>query len=259
MPEGLRIEREGEILILTLDRPKANAISDPLSRALGEAFIAYREDRSLRVAIVTGAGEKFFSAGWDLKEAATSGAADYGPGGFAGLTELFDLDKPVIAAINGMAVGGGFELALCCDVIVAEEHAVFFLPEAGIGLIPDAGGILRLPRRLPEALALEMLMTGRRLSATEALAFGLVNHLTPRGGSLARAREVAAAMLKSAPLSLAAIKQAHRLTRHLGIEEAYRALAAGQVPAYDRLKNSADYWEGAKAFAEKREPKWKGE
>jgi crotonobetainyl-CoA hydratase len=259
MPEGLRLDREGEILTLTLDRPKANAISDGLSRALGEAFIAYRDDRTLRVAIVTGAGDKFFSAGWDLKAAAATGPADYGPGGFAGLTELFDLDKPVIAAINGMAVGGGFELALCCDVIVAEVHAEFFLPEAGIGLIPDAGGVFRLPRRLPEALAHEMLMTGRRLRAEEALAFGLVNHVTPTGGSLAKARTIAAAMLRSAPLSLAAIKQAHRLTRHLSVEEAYKAFAAGRVPAYDRMKKSADYWEGAKAFAEKREPRWSGE
>jgi crotonobetainyl-CoA hydratase len=258
MSEGLKTARDGAVLTLTLDRPKANAIDDSLSRALGEAFIAYRDDPGLRVAIVTGAGEKFFSAGWDLKSAAATGTADYGRGGFAGLTELFDLDKPVIAAVGGMAVGGGFELALCCDVIVAEMHAEFFLPEAGIGLIPDAGGVFRLARRLPESIALEMLMTGRRLSAAEALAFGLVNHLTPRGGALAKAGEIAAAMLKSAPLSLAAIKEAHRVTRDLSVEEAYRAFARGEVPAYDRMKNSQDYWEGAKAFAEKREPKWKG-
>ncbi len=259
MQNGLKQEHDGQILILTLDRPKANAIDDHLSQALGHAFIAYRDDPKLRVAIVTAAGEKFFSAGWDLKSAAATGRADYGPGGFAGLTELFDLDKPVIAAINGMAVGGGFELALSCDAIVAEEHAEFFLPEARVGLIPDAGGVFRLPRRLPEALALEMLMTGRRLLATEALNFGLVNYLASKGGAMARAREVAAAMLKSAPLSIAAIKQAHRMTRDLSVEEAYRALAGGKVPAYERMKNSADYWEGAKAFAEKREPKWKGE
>jgi crotonobetainyl-CoA hydratase len=173
--------------------------------------------------------------------------------------DWFSTSTAGIAAINGMAVGGGFELALCCDVIVAEVHAEFFLPEAGIGLIPDAGGVFRLPRRLPEALALEMLMTGRRLRAEEALAFGLVNHVTPTGGSLAKARTIAAAMLRSAPLSLAAIKQAHRLTRHLSVEEAYKAFAAGRVPAYDSMKKSADYWEGAKAFAEKREPRWSGE
>ena len=259
MKDGLRSERDGAILILTLDRPKANAIDDKLSQALGHAFVAYRDDPSLRVAIVTGAGDRFFSAGWDLKAAAGSGKAEYGPGGFAGLTELFDLDKPVIAAVNGMAVGGGFELTLCCDVLVAESHAEFFLPEASIGLIPDSGGVFRLPRRLPESMALEMLMTGRRLLAQEALAFGLVNHVTAKGGSLAKAREIAEGMLKSAPLSLAAIKQAHRMTRNLSVAEAYHAFAAGRVPAYDRMKNSADYWEGAKAFAEKREPKWKGE
>jgi len=259
MKDGLKSEREGAVLTLTLDRPKANAIDDKLSQALGNAFVAYRNDPSLRVAIVTGAGDRFFSAGWDLKAAASSGKAEYGRGGFAGLTELFDLDKPVIAAVNGMAVGGGFELALCCDVLVADSHAEFFLPEAGIGLIPDSGGIFRLPRRLPESIALEMLMTGRRLQAQEALAFGLVNHVTAKGGSLAKAREIAEAMLKSAPLSLAAIKQAHRMTRNLSVAEAYHAFATGRVPAYDRMKNSADYWEGAKAFAEKRDPKWKGE
>jgi len=259
MSEGLRIEREGAVCILTLDRPKANAISDGLSRALGAAFIAYRDDPALRVAIVTAAGEKFFSAGWDLKAAAETGIADYGPGGFAGLTELFDLNKPVIAAINGMAVGGGFELALSCDIIVADEHAEFFLPEANIGLIPDAGGVFRLPRRLPESLALEMLMTGRRLGAREALGFGLVNYVTPKGGALTKAKEIAATILKSAPLSLAAIKEVHRLTRHMSVEDAYKAMSQGVAPAYERMKNSSDYWEGAKAFTEKREPKWKGE
>jgi len=258
MTDGLHIEIEGRVMILTLDRPKANAINSGLSQALGHAFIRYRDDSALRCAIVTAAGEKFFSAGWDLKAAAENKdeAEDYGPGGFAGLTELFDLDKPVIAAVNGMAVGGGFEIALCCDVIVADDHAQFFLPEVKVGVVPDGGGMFRLPRRVPESLALEMLMTGRRLSTDEALRLGLINHVTPRGGALAKAKEIAADILEASPKSIRAVKQAHRLTRDMSVADAYRALRSGGVPAYDRLRASKDYWEGAAAFSEKREPKW---
>lgn len=256
MTGGLHTEINGRVMVLTLDRPKANAIDDGLSKALGESFIRYRDNPALRCAIVTAAGEKFFSAGWDLKSAARNKTEDYGPGGFAGLTELFDLDKPVIAAVNGMAVGGGFELALCCDVIVADEHAQFFLPEVKVGVVPDGGGIFRLPRRVPESLALEMLLTGRRLSTEEALRLGLINHVTPKGGALAKAKEIAAEILEASPKSIRAVKQAHRLTRQMSVEEAYRALRSGGVPAYDRLRASKDYWEGAAAFAEKREPTW---
>ncbi|HEV8389854.1 MAG TPA: enoyl-CoA hydratase-related protein [Dongiaceae bacterium] len=258
MTDGLHIAIEGRVMILTLDRPKANAIDSGLSKALGNAFIRYRDDSALRCAIVTAAGEKFFSAGWDLKAAAENqdAAEDYGPGGFAGITELFDLDKPVIAAINGMAVGGGFEIALCCDVIVADEHAQFFLPEVKVGVVPDGGGMFRLPRRVPESLALEMLMTGRRLSTDEALRLGLVNHVTPKGGAVAKAREIAAEILEASPKSIRAVKQAHRLTRDMSVREAYRALRSGGVPAYDRLRASKDYWEGAAAFSAKRQPQW---
>jgi len=258
MTDGLHIDIEGRVMILTLDRPKANAINSGLSKALGDAFIRYRDESSLRCAIVTAAGEKFFSAGWDLKAAAENKdeAEDYGPGGFAGLTELFDLDKPVIAAVNGMAVGGGFEIVLCCDVTVADEHAQFFLPEVKVGVVPDGGGMFRLPRRVPESLALEMLMTGRRLSTDEALRLGLINHVTAKGGALAKAKEIAAAILEASPKSIRAVKQAHRLTRDMTVQDSYRALRSGGVPAYDRLRASKDYWEGAAAFSEKREPKW---
>jgi crotonobetainyl-CoA hydratase len=258
MTDGLHIQIEGRVMILTLDRPKANAINGGLSRALGDAFIRYRDDSSLRCAIVTAAGEKFFSAGWDLKAAAENKdeAEDYGPGGFAGITELFDLDKPVIAAVNGMAVGGGFEIVLCCDVVVADDHAQFFLPEVKVGVVPDGGGMFRLPRRVPESLALEMLMTGRRLSTDEALRLGLINHVTPKGGALAKAKKIAADILEASPKSIRAVKQAHRLTRDMSVAEAYHALRSGGVQAYDRLRASKDYWEGAAAFSEKREPKW---
>ena len=258
MTDGLHSAVEGRVLILTMDRPKANAINGGLSRALGEAFIAYRDDPKLRCAIITAAGERFFSAGWDLKAAAENKdeAEDYGRGGFAGITELFDLDKPVICAVNGMAVGGGFEIALCCDVIVADDHAQFFLPEVKVGVIPDGGGVFRLPRRVPESLALEMLLTGRRLGAEEARGLGLVNHVTPKGGALVKARTIAAEILEASPKSIRAVKQAHRLTRDVSVEQAYGELRGGGIPAYERLRASKDYWEGAAAFAAGRDPVW---
>jgi len=258
MTDIITTRRDGAILEVTLDRPKANAIDLATSRLMGETFKSFRDDPALRVAIVKTAGDKFFSAGWDLKAAAEDNAAaeDYGRGGFAGITELFDLDKPVIAAVNGMAVGGGFEIALCCDVIVADDHAQFFLPEVKVGVIPDGGGVFRLPRRVPESLALEMLLTGRRLSAEEALRLGLVNHVTAKGGALTKAIEIAADILEASPKSIRAVKQAHRLTRQMSVEEAYRALREGGVPAYDRLRASKEYWEGAAAFAAKRAPVW---
>ena len=258
MPEPVRIERRDAVWEITLDRPKANAINAAASLALGQAFIAYRDDPSVRVAILTGGGEKFFSAGWDLKDAATSGSeGDYGPGGFAGLTELFDLHKPVIAAVNGLAVGGGFELALACDMIVAGEGVEFFLPEATIGVIPDAGGILRLPRRLPHAIAMEMMLTGKRLPAEAALRFGLINQIVPRRNLMAEARALAGRVAAAAPLSTIAIKAVIAATQGLSVQDGYRAMRAG-IPAYERMKNSNDYFEGARAFAEKRPPVWSG-
>ena len=175
MSESLHLTRNGPILEITLDRPKANAIDAKTSFAMGEAFLNFRDDPELRVAIITGGGEKFFSAGWDLKAAAEGEApdADFGPGGFAGLTEIFDLNKPVIAAVNGYAFGGGFELALAADFIVCAENASFALPEAKLGIVPDSGGVLRLPKLLPPAIVNEMMMTGtcayspRRCSSEE--------------------------------------------------------------------------------------------
>ena len=259
MPQPVRIEKNGAIWEVTLDNPKANAISAAVSTALGEAFVAFRDEPEARVAIVTGGGDRFFSAGWDLKEAAADGTdGGYGPGGFAGLTELFDLDNPVIAAVNGLAVGGGFELALAADLIVAVETAEFFLPEATIGLIPNAGGVLRLPRRLPRAIAMEMMLTGRRLTAREAMALGLVNQVVPADGLKAAARALAARVLVSAPLSAQAIKAVMRATEALSVEDGYRLMQNGGIPAYERLRRSQDYFEGARAFAEKRTPVWRG-
>ena len=259
MASAVTIDMQGSVWEITLDRPKANAIDTATSRALGSAFLAFSDDPAARVAILTGAGTRFFSAGWDLKEAAVAGSADdYGPGGFAGLTELFSLEKPIIAAINGLAVGGGFEMALACDLIVAAEGAEFFLPEARIGVIPDAGGILRLPRRLPRAIAMEMMLTGKRLSAVDALRFGLINELVPYAELMPAARRLAARVLAAAPLAAAAIKASLAATEALTVEEGFALLRRGGVPAYERLRRSEDYFEGARAFAERRDPVWRG-
>lgn len=256
----VRTERRDRVLEITLDRPKANAIDAATSRALGEAFRELAEDDALSVAVVTGGGERFFSAGWDLKAAAAGEApdADQGIGGFAGLTEYWALDKPVIAAVNGMALGGGFELALAADMIVAADHAEFALPEATIGLIADAGGVIRLTRRLPRPVAMEMMMTGRRASAGELARWGLVNTAVPGARLMETARELADRVAASAPLSLQAIKEIDRATQGAGEREAYRIMRNGNLPAYRRVYASEDAAEGMAAVAEKRAPQWKG-
>jgi crotonobetainyl-CoA hydratase len=260
MTGAVHTERRGGVLEVTLDRPKANAIDTATSRELAAAFATLRDDPELRVAILTGAGDRFFSAGWDLKAAAEGEAADadHGPGGFAGLTELFDLDEPVIVAVNGMAVGGGFELALAGDLILAAEGVDMFLPEATIGLVPDAGGVFRLPRRLPRSIALDMLLTGRRMGADEAAGWGLVNELVPAAELLPRARRLAERIVAAAPLATVAVKALLRATEHRSVEEAYAVMRSGEVAAYERLLRSEDIEEGPRAFAEGRAPRWKG-
>ncbi|MFF4253740.1 enoyl-CoA hydratase-related protein [Streptomyces sp. NPDC001663] len=257
---AVRLSTDDGILVVTLDRPKANAVDVATSRALYAAFERLRTDPELRVGVVTGAGERFFSAGWDLKAAAAGEAvdADHGPGGFAGLTEFFDLDKPVIAAVNGLALGGGFELALAADLIVAAEHAEFALTEATLGLVPDSGGVLRLPRRLPPAIATELLLTGRRMTAPEAARWGLVNQVVPRERLLPAAMALARQVCRSAPLALAAIKEITRRTEGRGVEEAFAAMRGPGMPAYQAVLASKDAEEGPRAFAEKRRPVWTG-
>jgi crotonobetainyl-CoA hydratase len=252
------VERRDAVIEITLDRPKANAIDSGTSRALGEAFASLRDDPTLKVGIVTGAGDKFFSAGWDLKAAAAGDRPDYGVGGFAGLTEMWDLDKPVIAAVNGMAVGGGFELALAADLVVAAEHAEFFLPEIKIGIIPDGGAVQRLPRLLPRAVAMELLLTGARLSATEAMRWGLVNRVLPAVELMPVARSLAGGIADWAPLALRALKAVVNATESLPVPEAYRLMRSGAIPIYDRMLASEDAKEGPRAFAEKRAPEWRG-
>ncbi|MDP5085514.1 MAG: enoyl-CoA hydratase-related protein [Yoonia sp.] len=260
MTDAVKIQRQGRVLEITLDRPKANAIDAATSKALGAAFQSLQDDDSLSVGIVTGAGARFFSAGWDLKAAAEGEApdADQGIGGFAGLTEYWALKKPVIAAVNGMALGGGFELALAADMIVAADHAEFALPEATIGLIADAGGVIRLPRRLPRAIAMEMLMTGRRASAQELAQWGLVNQVVPAAGLLEAAHALAQKVAASAPLSLQAIKEIDSATEGQNTQDAYQKMRAADLPIYQSVYQSEDAAEGMAALSEKRPPDWKG-
>jgi crotonobetainyl-CoA hydratase len=248
---------DGPVLVITLDRPKVNAIDVPTSRALYAAFSRLRADAGLRVAVLTGAGERFFSAGWDLR-AGEDIDADHGPGGFAGLTEFFDLGKPVIAAVNGLALGGGFELVLAADLVVAASHAEFAFPEVTLGLVPDAGGLLRLPARLPRPIAVEWLLTGRHVSAAEAARWGLVNRVVPLDGLMPAALELAHAIGAAAPLSVAAALEIMRATEGADVAEGYRIMRGDGLPAYRQMLSSDDAQEGARAFAERRPPRWTG-
>ncbi len=260
MADPVRLAVDDGVLLVTLDRPKANAIDVATSRALHAAFVRLQEDPGLRVAVVTGAGERFFSAGWDLKAAAAGEAigADHGLGGFAGLTEFFDLDKPVIAAVNGLALGGGFELALAADLIVAAGHAEFALPEVTLGMVPDSGGVLRLPRRLPPAIATELLLTGRRMAAREAARWGLVNQVVPGHRLRASALDLARQICRAAPLAIAAIKEIARATEALSVVDAQALLRGADLPRYRAMLDSADAREGPLSFAENRVPTWTG-
>ena len=259
MTEAVKVVRRGAVLEVTLDRPKANAVDAATSRELGGVFAEFRDDPRLRAAVFTGAGGRFFSAGWDLKAAAAGEAyeSDYGPGGFGGFPELPGLDKPVIAAVNGMAVGGGFELAMSADLAAAADHAEFWLPEAAAGVIPDAGTVL-LPKLLPAPLAAEVLIAGRRLSAAEALRFGLVNRVTPAGELLDAARRLADRVCGMAPLAVAAILDIRRRTASMTAAEGLALMRSGRIESYRRMLSSEDAAEGPRAFAEKRPPVWKG-
>jgi crotonobetainyl-CoA hydratase len=254
---GVRTVRQNGILEVTIDRPKANAIALSTSRQLNEIWTSFRNDPDLRVAILTGAGQKFFSPGWDLKGAADGEASDsdWGVGGFGGLNYPRNLDKPVIAAVNGIAFGGGFELVLGCDLIVAEEHATFALPEIKVGVLADAATI-KLRRRIPYHVAVEMLMLGRTMDAAEAKQWGLVNWIVPSGGAIEKAREVATMIAEGPPLLFPAIKQLLQHSEMIPQNEAFELHDA--LGAVQRVLRSEDLLEGARAFAEKRKPEWKG-
>jgi crotonobetainyl-CoA hydratase len=253
------IRREGAVMEITLDRPKANAIDATTSRQLGEAFASFRDDPQARAAIVRGAGERFFCAGWDLLAAADGEAldSDYGVGGFGGLQELPGLNKPVIAAVNGMAVGGGFELALAADLIIAAPHASFALPEIKSGTLAESA-TARLPRRIPYHLAMEMLLLGRWMGAAEAHRHGLVNEIAPEGELMTRARALALTLAEGPPLVLAAIKEVVRTAESAPFADLMRQIRERRLGTVAALYGSEDQLEGARAFRDKRPPRWLG-
>jgi crotonobetainyl-CoA hydratase len=257
MSDGIETTTDGAILEIRLNRPKANAIDLVASRRLNDIFSAFRDDSKLRVAIVTGAGDRFFCAGWDLKAAAggEKSDSDWGVGGFGGLNYPRNLDKPLISAVNGIACGGGFEIVLGTDIIVMEEHARFALPEINVGVLADAGTI-KLRRRIPYHVAVEFLMTGRWMDAAEAKHWGLANHVVPSGQGLAKAREIAKQLAEGPPLLFPAIKQLLRHTEMVSEHEAFEVHDA--LHAVQTVINSDDLKEGATAFAEKRKPNWSG-
>lgn len=262
MGEFSRTEREGHVLVVTITRPEVyNALHPMANQELSDAFDAFAEDPELWVAIITGEGDKAFCTGNDLKYHAmlrekTGKRPVHPPKGFAGLTARFDLDKPVIAAVNGVAMGGGFEVALACDIIVASDKAVFALPEPRVGLAAGAGGLQRLPRMIPLKHAMGMMLTGRRVSAEEGYRLGFVTAVTPHANLMTEARRWAAEILECSPVSLRATKQVAMRARDVPSLE--QAMQNHHYPAYVAMGTSEDTVEGPKAFAEKRKPVWKG-
>ncbi|CAN5363453.1 enoyl-CoA hydratase-related protein [soil metagenome] len=252
------VERDGPITIVTINRPEAlNALHNEAHAELGEIFDGFAADPDQWVAIITGAGERAFCAGNDLKVTAAGGSLTMGPpAGFAGLTSRLDLTKPVIAAVNGVAMGGGFETALACDIIVASEKALFALPEPRVGLAALGGGLHRLSRSIGEKRALDLILTSRRVGAQEGLQLGFVNYIAPPEGLMAEARRVAAEICLAGPLSVRASKEAVLRGVDMTLEDAL----AGQLefPAIKALFASQDFLEGPRAFAEKRSPQWIG-
>ena len=252
-----KVERKGPITIVTLSRPEVyNALHIEAHFELNKVFDDFSADPDQWVAIVTGAGDKAFCAGNDLKWQAAGGKRGWDKGGFAGLTSRFDCDKPIIAAVNGVAMGGGFEIALACDLIIASENATFALPEPRVGLAALAGGLHRLPRQIGLKRAMGMILTARHVPAREGLELGFVNEVVPQGEALAAALRWAETICKNSPMSIRASKQTIR--KGLGVSLEQAIAEQRDYPAVKAMAESHDYIEGPKAFAEKRPPKWLG-
>lgn len=249
-------QKEGNLLIVTINRPAVlNSIHPPTSFELDQVFNEFAADPELYVAILTGAGDKAFSAGNDLKYTASGGDMTGPATGFGGLTSRFDNVKPIIAAVNGFAFGGGFEVALACDLIIAADHALFGFPEPKVGLAALAGGLHRLPRQIPLKQAMGMILTGRQVSAQEGKELGFVNEVVPGAELMATARKWANLILECAPLSIQASKQTAMEGLDIpSLEEAVKSTNSG----IKRLWASEDLKEGPLAFAQKRKPVWKG-
>jgi len=259
MSNFIKTQIDDHVLEVTIDKPKANAIDLATSREMGQVFADFRDNAELRVAIVTAASEKFFCPGWDLKAAADGDEVDgdYGVGGFGGMQELPRLNKPIICAVNGICCGGGLEIALSTDIILAAEHATFALPEINSGTIADAASI-KLPKRIPYHIAMEMLLTGRWLDAQEAHRWGFVNQVVAADQLMNKAREMAQHIAAGPPLVMAAIKEVVRDAEDSKFQDCMNRVTTRQLQTVDTLYSSEDLREGFAAFAEKRQPKWKG-
>ncbi len=258
MSDYTLVQRQDHVLEVTINRPEVmNALHPAANRELAEIWDEFQNDADLWVGIITGAGDRAFSAGNDLKHQASGGDMSGQPAsGFAGLTSRFDLDKPVIAAVNGVAMGGGFEIALACDIIVASDQATFALPEPRVGLAALAGGMQRLPRMIPLKHAMGMILTGRRVPAAEGKELGFVTDVVSHAALMDRARWWAAQILECSPASVRASKQT--VMRSLDITGLEESMKLGQYPAIGDLLRSEDFIEGPLAFAQKRAPQWKG-